>query len=94
MLLLPDYFTTRKVGKVSMRSILVTSAGSGVGQAIYEAMQYSAHDYRLIVLNSHGMTPIFDRAHAAYLSPKTSQKEAFMDCLRRVTTTETYSCGP
>lgn len=71
-----------------MRSILVTSAGSGVGQAIFDAMGCSVHNYRLIVLNSHALSPIFRRAHAAYISPKTSQQEAFMDCLRTVVATE------
>lgn len=71
-----------------MRSILVTSAGSGVGQAVFDAIQCSSHSYRLVVMNSHGLTPIFERADAAYLSPKTSQKEAFEARLKGIVSLE------
>ena len=60
-----------------MRSLLITSAGSGVGSALMTAISYSAHTYRVITLSSHALTPVFSQAHAAYVSPLTSEAIAF-----------------
>lgn len=71
-----------------MRSLLVTSAGSGVGQAVFNALKYSPHTYRLVVLNSHPLSSIFQHADAAYLSPETAQQEAFASRLTTIITQE------
>lgn len=71
-----------------MRSLLITSAGSGVGNALITALNHAAHSYRVIVLSSHAVTPVFSQAHAAYLSPLTSETEAFKTRLFEVITRE------
>lgn len=71
-----------------MRSLLVTSAGSGVGSALMTAIAHSVHPYRVIVLNSHDVTPVFSQADAAYLSPLTSEVEAFKTRLLEVVAQE------